>query len=68
MKGIVMLLARARKEVEVIAVGEPLIGIAGERLRSSIRKSLQNGKRTHLLDLRPLAALNTFEMPDTISA
>ena len=61
-----MLLAHPRKEVEVTAVGEALIGIAGDRLRSRIRKSLQNGKRKHLLDLRPLAELDSSTLATLI--
>lgn len=61
-----MLLARARREVELTAVAEPLAGIAGERLRSKIRKSIQNGACAHLLDLRPLSELDSSTLATLI--
>ena len=66
MKGVDMLLTRVRTEVEVTTVVEPLTGLAGERLRSKIRKLLSSGRRLHLLDLRSLAELDSSTLATLI--
>ena len=61
-----MFFTRVRPEVEYTVVAEPLSGIAGERLRSQIRKSLQSGAHTHIIDLRSLPTLDSYTLATLI--
>jgi len=45
--------------LEINSVTQPLGGLAGERLLNKVRKALQCGKQSHLLDLRGLAELDS---------
>ena len=47
---------------ELTAVAEPLSGIAGKLLRNKVRKAIQNGKLSHLLDLRGLSELDSASL------
>jgi anti-anti-sigma factor len=66
MRGLAMFSQRTRNEIECTAVTEPLVGIAGERLRSNIRKLVQSGMRAHLLDLRSLRELDSSTLATLI--
>jgi len=65
-KGLSMFFTRVRPEVEYTVVAEPLSGIAGERLRCQIRKSLQSGAHTHIIDLRSLRTLDSYTLATLI--
>ena len=43
----------------VTPITEPLHDVTAERLRRAIRAHIRNGERSHILDLRPLARLDS---------
>ena len=53
---------RSVSSATVTPITEPLHDVTAERLRRAIRAHIRNGERSHILDLRPLAELDSSSL------